>query len=180
MDRAVAICCIVLSTGMPFSPTSFDATPAASIAADPVAYVYVGTTNGVYLYNAAANGSLTLVPGSPFAIAGNAVGSNGKYFLSLGTHYLHSYPLASNGAIKGQASQINTALYAGAVCSNGGIPTIYGGTIDRTGTEAYILFQFQFTGSSEGCDILQSYNINATTGAFTFGGDAEFSGRELR
>jgi hypothetical protein len=146
-----------------------------SATAAHVAYVYVGTTKGVYLYSAASNGSLTLVSGSPFTIAGTEVGSNGKYFVSLGTNYLHSYPVASNGAIKGQVSQINTALYPGAKCSNGGIGTIYGGTIDRTGTEAYILFQF--TGPyDEGCDALQSYNINATTGVFTFGGDAEFGG----
>ena len=81
------------------------ATPAAA-----QAFVYVGTTSGVYLYDAAPNGSLSLVSGSPFSVAGSAVGSNGEYFVSLGTLYLRSYPVASSGAIKNQASQINTQL----------------------------------------------------------------------
>ena len=134
--------------------------------------MYVGTGKGVYLYNAASNGSLSLVAGSPFSVTGSAVGSNGKYFVSLGTTYLRSYPVASNGAIKGQASQINTALYQGASCG-----TTFGGTLDRTGTQAYI--QFQFLGSyDEGCDALQSYTMNATSGAFTFGGVAQFGGEK--
>ena len=36
----------------------------------PVAYVYVGTPAGVRLYDAAANGQLSLVAGSPFAVSG--------------------------------------------------------------------------------------------------------------
>ena len=154
-----------------FSQTSPDVGSAATPAAAGVAYVYVGTTKGVYLYNAASNGSLSLVSGSPFSIAGSAVGSNGKYFLSLGTNYLHSYPVTSNGALKGQAAQINTALYRDPQCGN---QTTYGGTIDRTGTEAYI--QFEFLGSYyDSCDSLQSYTIDAT-GSFAFGGIADFDG----
>jgi hypothetical protein len=136
--------------------------------------VYVGTGKGAYLYNAAPNGSLSLVSGSPFSITGSAIGSNGKYFVSLGTTYLRSYPVASNGAIKSQASQINTALYAGADCG-----TTFGGTLDRTGNQAYI--QFQFLGSyDEGCDALQTYTINAASGAFTFGGVAQFGGNKIQ
>lgn len=167
---AFTLCLAALGPATAFSQTSSDVSSAATPAAAQSAYVYVGTTKGVYLYSAASNGSLSLVSGSPFSIAGNAVGSNGKYFLSLGTNYLHSYPVASNGALKGQAAQINTALYSGASCG-----TTDGGTIDRTGTEAYI--QFQFTGSyDEGCDALQSYTINSASGAFAFGGVAQFGG----
>jgi hypothetical protein len=177
MARAVriwtlALCLTALSAATAFPQTSSDITSAATPAVAGVAYVYVGTTKGVYLYNAASNGSLSLVSGSPFAVAGNAIGSNGKYFFSLGTNYLHSYPVASNGAIKGQASQINTALYRDPECGN---QTTFGGTIDRTGTEAYI--QFEFPGSYyDSCDSLQSYKIDAATGAFAFGGIADFVG----
>jgi hypothetical protein len=67
-------------------------------------------------------------------------------------------------------AQINSALYQGASCG-----VVYGGAIDRTGTEAYILFDW--LGSVyDRCDALQSYKINAATGAFTFGGVAEFAG----
>jgi hypothetical protein len=164
------LCLAALCPATAFAQVDSDVSSAATSAAAQVAYVYVGTGKGVYLYNAASNGSLSLVAGSPFSITGSAVGSNGKYFVSLGTTYLRSYPVASNGAIKGQTSQINTALYQGASCG-----TTYGGTIDRTGTEAYILFQF-LGPYDEGCDALQSYKINATSGAFTFGGVAQFGG----
>jgi Bacterial Ig domain len=165
----LTLCLGALCPATAFSQVDSDVSSAATPAAAQ-AYVYVGTTKGVYLYNAASNGSLSLVSGSPFSITGSAVGSNGKYFVSLGTTYLRSYPVASNGAIKGQASQINATLYQGASCG-----TVYGGTIDRTGTEAHILFQF-LGPYDEGCDALQSYKINATTGAFTFGGVAQFGG----
>ena len=166
----LALCLAALCPATAFSQTSSDVSSAATPTAAHVAYVYVGTSKGVYLYNATSSGSLSLVSGSPFSIAGSAVGSNGKYFLSLGTNYLHSYPVASNGAIKGQSAQINTALHQGAECG-----TTFGGTIDRTGTEAYVLFDW--TGPyDDGCDALQSYKINATTGAFTFGGVAQFGG----
>ena len=75
----LAICLTLLSVGTAFPQTSSDATVTATPAAVHVAYVYVGTTKGVYLYNAASNGSLTLVSGSPYAIAGSAVAINGKY-----------------------------------------------------------------------------------------------------
>jgi hypothetical protein len=71
----------------------------ATCSGQTVSYVYVGTSQGVYLYNADSHGTLSLVSGSPFSIAGTATGSNGRYFLSQGTNYLHSYPVASNGAI---------------------------------------------------------------------------------
>jgi hypothetical protein len=127
--------------------------------------VYVGTTKGVYLYNAASNGSLSLVSGSPFSVAGNAVGSNGKYFVSLGTAYLHSYPVASNGAIKGQVSQINTQSYSGSACG-----ATYGGIFDHTGQNVYVQ---RNSGSAE-CSALQSFKIS-NTGAVTFLGATEFN-----
>ena len=100
---ALTLCLAALCPATAFPQVDSDVSSAATPAAAPVAYVYVGTTNGVYLYNAASNGSLSLVSGSPFPITGSTVGSNGKYFVSLGTAYLRSYPVASNGAIKGQA-----------------------------------------------------------------------------
>jgi Big-like domain-containing protein len=169
------LCLAALCPATAFPQIDSDISSAAAAAASPVSYVYVGTGKGVYLYDAAPNGSLSLVSGSPFPITGSAIGSNGKYFLSLGTTYLRSYPVASNGAIKGQIAQINTVIHQDASCGNPG--TVYGGTIDRTGTQAYI--QFQYLGAyDEGCDNLQSYTINAASGAFTFGGVALFGGQK--
>ncbi len=136
-----------------------------------VARVYVQTAKGVNVYTTSSTGKLTLVSGSPFKnTAGMMIGTAGNHLITVGTNYIHSYAIKSTGGIGGQVAQINSALYAGAACG-----TTDGGTIDRTGTEAYI--QFQFLGPyDEGCDALQSYKINATTGAFTFGGVAQFGG----
>jgi len=52
--------CLVLSEGLTFSQsTSTDVVPAVTAA--PIADVYVGTTKGIYLYDAATTGKLTLL-----------------------------------------------------------------------------------------------------------------------
>jgi len=155
----------VLFPGITFSQASPDINSAATPAAAQAAHVYVGTTKGVYLYNAASNGSLSLASGSPFSIAGNAIGSNGKYFVSLGTAYLHSYPLASNGAINGQASQINTGSYSGSECG-----ATYGGLFDHSGQDVYV----QRNTQTAECTALQSFKISST-GGLTFLGSTEFN-----
>lgn len=132
--------------------TCLGQTPATAAAAND-AYVYIGTTKGVYLYDAAANGSLTPVSGSPFSIAGSAVGSNGKYFLSLGTNYIHSYSVASNGAIKGQVSQINAQTYFSEPNSDCG--TNANAVLDHTGQEIYVQLGLN------GCSALQSYQLSS-------------------
>jgi hypothetical protein len=55
---------------------------ATALAATPVAHVYVQTSKGVNLYNAAPNGQLTLAAVSPFKTIGLMVGTNGKFFFS--------------------------------------------------------------------------------------------------
>ena len=82
----------------------------------PVAYVYVSTPKGTDLYHAASNGKLTLVSGSPFPASGFMVGSNGKYFITAGTHDIYSYKIASNGAIEGRVSELDTQSYSGGKC----------------------------------------------------------------
>jgi hypothetical protein len=158
------LCLAALGPATAFPQTSSDISSAATPSAG-VAYVYVGTTKGVYLYNSASNGSLSLVSGSPFSVAGNAVGSNGKYFVSLGTAYLHSYPVASNGAIQGQVSQINTQSYLRGDCG-----TTYGGLFDHTGQAVYV----QRNSQAAGCTVLQSFKISST-GGLTFLGSTEFN-----
>ncbi|MGE5110339.1 MAG: Ig-like domain-containing protein [Acidobacteriaceae bacterium] len=136
-----------------------------------MAHVYVGTSNGVYLYDAASNGALTRVSGSPFAIAGSAVGGNGHYFVSLGTAYLHSYPVASNGAIKGQVSQINTNLYSGSECG-----TAQGAVLDPSGEYVYVQrYSATPVGSDqEACAALQSFKT-ASSGSLSFLGATQFA-----
>ena len=166
----LALCLAVLPAGMVFGQTQpSEANPAATAAAANVAYVYVGTAKGVYLYDAASNGKLTLVSGSPFKIAGTAAASNGNYFITLGTQYLHSYSVASNGAIKAQVSQINTKDYTDGDCG----PTS-SATLDHSGQNVYVLLVNLVYPT--GCSAYQTFDIATTNGALTFAGAVTWSG----
>lgn len=136
--------------------------------AQTVSYIYVQTTKGVKLYDASASGKLTLVSGSPFKATGLMIGSNERQFITLGTDYVHSYALGSNGAIKGQLSQIDTQSYAGAECG-----TTSGAVFDRTGDDLYVyLTGTQNHELNNLCAAFQSYKI-ASSGALTFLGTVE-------
>src|SRR5580658_9601107 len=104
-------------------------------AAAPVALVYVQTTPGVMVYNAAANGTLTVVKGSPFKVSGQMEDISGKYLISVGTTILHTYQIESNGAVGKQVSQINTASYGGSEC---GGTSGQGSVLDHTGKYLYV------------------------------------------
>jgi len=133
--------------------------------APPIAYVYVGTAQGVFLYDTAASGQLSLVYGSPFQTTGLMAGSNGKYFVSVGTNYIHTSPVASNGAIEKQASEIDTQNYLGAACG-----TNAAAGFDKTGQSLYVLLA---NGGS--CGALQSFQFAKNSGALTFVGSAEYN-----
>jgi len=155
----------LLSAGKAFTQApSTEASPEAKAAA-PVAYVYVQTLKGVNLYDAAANGKLTLVEGSPFQTVGQLIGSNGKYLITLETHDVHSYAVEPNGAIGKQVSEINTQDYAGAECGPG---TAAGdANIDHTGKNVYVELV------NEGwCTAIQTFDIAKSTGHLTFNGEA--------
>ena len=161
--RILTFCLAVLPAGLVFAQTqSSDVNSAAAATAPNVAYVYVGTSKGVNLYDAASSGKLTLVSGSPFKIAGTAADSNGKYFLTLGTQYLHSYPVAANGALKAQVSQINTADYAPGDCA---APS--SASLDLTGQNVYVLMNPASSFIAD-CAAYQSFSLGATNGALAF------------
>jgi hypothetical protein len=123
----------------------------------------------VNLYDVSSAGKLTLVAGSPFPISGSMIGSNGKYFISLGTDYVHSYLVASNGAIKQQESQINTQLYSGADCG-----TTAGAVLDHTGQFVYVqLFGAIGADGSYTCDAVQTFKIGSN-GLLTFTGSTVY------
>ena len=158
---------LALAATLSIAAAGAEALPNQSAAATTptnVARVYVQTAKGVNVYTTSSTGKLTLVSGSPFKnTVGLMIGTAGSHFITVGTHYIHSYAIKSTGGIGGQVAQINSALYPAGECG-----TTLGGTIDRTGTEVYI----QQGTSDYACNGLQSFKINATTGAFTFGGVA--------
>jgi hypothetical protein len=130
----------------------------------PVAYVYVGTSKGINLYNAAPNGKLTLVSDSPFKITGLMIGSNQKFFITLGIYWLRSYQVKANGAIGAQVSQINTQNYSGRDCG-----TTNGAVLDHSGQDVYALLNVPPDGNNV-CDAYQTFKIATTSGQLTFNG----------
>jgi hypothetical protein len=139
------------------------------------AYVYVQTAKGVNLYDASSAGKLSLVSGSPFPTTGLMIGSNGTHFFTLGPDYVHSYPVASNGAIKEQVSEINTQSYSDADCG-----TAAGAVLDRKGEHLYVSLEGALLppdskyGAVTFCDALQTFSIGKTSGELTFKGATSF------
>ena len=159
----LAICLAVLSAGPAFTQTTEDEVTTKATA--PVAYVYAQTTNGINVYGATAAGKLTLVNGSPFQPSGpgqTMVGSNGKYLIMLGANDLHSYPVASNGAIREQVSQVDTQDYGGWPC---GAPK----TSELSNSGQMCMYFWR----GNDCDAVQTYSISKA-GDFVFIGDTEF------
>jgi len=166
-----ALCSTLLSTGIAFPQTSVEVGAAATPAAAAVAYVYVGTTNGVYLYDAASNGSLSMVPSSPRAINGVAIGSTHTYFLSLDPSDLHAYTLAPDGEIRSQSWFINTQSLAGSECG-----TAQGAVLDHAGQTVYVQLypDKPVANDKEACAALQSFNLSST-GELSYLGTTEFA-----
>lgn len=146
------------------APLVAQAVKPAAAAPAPVAYVYVATSKGINLYNAASNGKLTLVSGSPYnKTTGLMIGSNQKYFITLGTDWVHAYPVAANGAIGAQVSQINTQSYSGYACG-----TTNGAVLDHSGQYLYVLLNVP-PDNDPVCDAFQTFKI-ANNGLLTFAG----------
>ena len=155
-----------------FSSLGFAMSEAYKITGDtaapaPIAYVYIATSKGINLYDTAANGSISLVSGSPFnQTSGLMIGSNGKTFITLGTDYIHAYSIALNGTIGKQVSEINTQYYSGSQCG-----TTAGAVLDHTGQYLFAnLAGFYNAGNS--CFDVQTYKISASSGDLSFDGDS--------
>lgn len=156
----------LFTAGLAFTQsTTDDATPEAKAAAT-VAYVYVQTHKGVDVYDAASDGKLTLVKGSPFATTGQMEGVNGKYLISVGTAYVHTYAIEPGGAVGRQVAEINTQDYAGSECGPTGTGGVSNGAIlDHSGK--YFFVQLNSIGSEANCAVWQSYEVQSD-GNFAF------------
>jgi hypothetical protein len=159
-------CLALLSAAPGFAQTpSAEATLEATASA-PVAHVYIQTTKGVEAFSAESTGQLTLIKGSDFADKGEMGAINGAFLVSVGTDYLHTYKIESDGGVGAQASEIDTQNYGGAVCG----PNQGGALFDHTGKYLYVLL-WGASGDNPR-SALQSYKI-ASSGDLTFLGDSE-------
>jgi hypothetical protein len=164
----LTLCLASLSARLTFAQSiSTEVVPAVTAA--PVAGVYVGTTKGIYLYDASTTGKLTLISSKPDATpAGLLIGVTGKYLITLGTHIIHSYQLSSTGVIGKQLSSINTQdYYVGSNCDGYNEGTIGLASLNHAGRNVYVVFPL-IPGSSCPASI-QTYNISKS-GDLTFNG----------
>lgn len=170
---SLVACLALLTAALAFTQAQFDEAASEAKNASPVAHVYVQTHKGVMVYAAAASGKLTPVEGSEFADVGQMEAINGKYLISVGTDYLHTYPIESDGAVGKQASQINTQNYGGAECGN---TDGAGATLDHSGRYFYVaLYGATYNGGANYlCSAFQIYEI-APGGSFTFIGDVNMT-----
>ncbi len=169
MPLTLATCAVLISAGSALSQYPGNPSGSEVSATSPVAYVYVQTSKGVNLYDAAANGRLTLIKGSPFKTVGEMIGSNKTFFVTLGTNLIHIYAIEANGAIGKQVSTINTQDYSGASCG-----TNSGGTLDSTGHVLYVRRYNDDQTGDEACAALQSYSLSSA-GTLSFLGTVEYA-----
>jgi hypothetical protein len=135
------------------------------------AYVYIqiqGAEGAVYGFSASSTGKLSVIPGSPFKPAGQIIGSNKSQFFTLGEDLIHSYEMASDGALQSQLAQMPILDYAGSGCGSG--TGTDDAVLDHSGRYIYVVL----SGGAGGCAAYQSYIINSD-GSFSFDGDTELA-----
>jgi hypothetical protein len=131
-----AICAstVLASAQVTSSPTEISSTPASS---GPAAYVYVSMLTGnlqyeVVGFKAAANGALTLIPGSPFADNVTSLALNGKWLFGVDPtgQNIDSFSIGSNGALT-YKDKYTTSLTGG---------SLYDLFLDHTGSSLYGIY----------------------------------------
>jgi hypothetical protein len=165
----------LLSAGPAFTQSPSDDATTRAKAAASVAHVYLQLAGGLYVYDAAANGKLTVVKGSPFQTDGTWMeATNGKYLFSSDSYRIHTYAIESNGAIGKQVAEINTRDFDGANCNGTPSESIASGAVlDHTGKSLYVrIFGYgpdNTGGTRPVCTAYQSYQVS-TNGKLTFNG----------
>jgi len=147
-----------------------DATSAASTS--PSAYVYLinatsTKTTELDGYSADSNGSLTLLPGSPFWVfksqyTGGIAHTAHWLFASDGT-FIYSFSIAANGSLK-EVSSVNAEQYA--ECPGcGSITALF---LDHTGSTLYALSFYDDSSNNA----IQFWQKNNTTGGLSYFGSS--------
>jgi hypothetical protein len=158
----IAICAstVLASAQVTSSPTEISAPEATS---SPVAYVYVSSLIGnvkyqVLGYQAATNGSLMPIPGSPFADNVTSLALNGAWLFGVDPtgQNIDSYSIASNGALTYE-DKYTTSLMGG---------TLYDLFLDHTGSSIYAIY---YTTNND----YLSQSIDQTTGQLSFLNDLQ-------
>ncbi len=101
-------------------------------------------------YAAAANGSLTTIPGTPFATPGGDIALNGEWLFSTDGNNIYSFSIAANGSLK----QVDSLQ----VETSGGLGNLF---LDHSGTSLYVDY---YTENNE----YMAYSIDNSSGKLTY------------
>lgn len=136
--------------------------------AAPVAHVYVAEPNSILGYTAAADGTLTPIPGSPFTISVYGLAATGSYLFgsSFDGVHVNSYHVQSNGALTLAASNDINQYNAGTTCPNLQASPL---VLDHTGATLYTV---AYQGDVCNATSYKSFAINKTTGTLNYLGDS--------
>ena len=160
---------VMLMSGAAFVQpcNSFAQSATESASNAPVAFVYVSyqpngaTTNKITAFAAAADGKLSLVPGSPFVANVGSMAVNGKYLFAsnLAGVYVASFRIQSNGALH-WVNSTNVAQFEPSGCTYA-TPLV----LDHTGAT---LYREQFVGGLCEDTEYQSFTIDKPTGKLNY------------
>ena len=147
---------------------------AMASAASPVAYVYVQENGGftISAFDAASDGKLTQMKGSPFSkVEGTLIGTNGTHLIAgryNGEEELYSYAVSSTGDVGALVSEINVTKYAAGGCM---LPQAYpiSAELDHTGSYVYEIWSGWATSPNNTCMAIQTFEISKS-GTLTFKG----------
>jgi hypothetical protein len=185
MMRNLSIACLgaTLCTAAALAQASPERTDATAdkrspASTSPVAWVYVSSAIGnggrseIFAYDAASNGRLTPITGSPFADDVSQLAVNGKYLFgsALDGTYIDSYLIASDGSLSFAAS--TDVLTPNQGCGSAG--PIF---TDHTGAS---LYNFDYFASDCSNNTYQSFTVAKSTGKLPYlgesGGNEELNG----
>jgi hypothetical protein len=168
---AVCLVALICTGGIraqsPEAQTDENASQKASATADPVAHVYVATSNRVYAFSAAADGKLAPVPGSPFKESLGWMGANGHYLFGFegSSTTIASFSMAPDGAIR-KVATTNTNDFDSSGCN----PT--NGSQFRIDHSGQDLYNAQINDMPFCAFPFQTFRINDADGKLTFLGEA--------
>lgn len=174
MFRRIRAFFFVLVAGLA-GATLASAQLAAPPSTSPVAYVYVSSspssnTYEINAYSAAATGTLTAVPGSPFPTNDQYMALNGKWLFASNYVNIDSFSIASNGALN-QVSTINAQAHN--PYNSGGPGDLF---LDHTGVTLY-----DGDSNAYGTDsnAYQFFTIDNSTGQLNYLGMTPDGGTEV-
>jgi len=133
-----------------------------------VARVYVAEPNSILGYTAAADGTLTAIPGSPFPISVFGLAVTGTYLFgsSFDGVHVNSYRIQSNGSLVFATSTDINQFNSGSKCPNLQASPL---VLDHTGATLYTV---AYHGSVCNSTSYKSFAIDKTTGGLTYLGDS--------